>query len=105
MTTNYLELDDYMILLDDASLNKLTTAQLMQRLKSHGLEYKAFKHVLIKRWQNYKYIEQKILQLEIQETKLYTKILQTINQNNNLKYKQKIILNNDYPQTWDQERI
>merc|ERR1712113_880575 len=51
---NYLELDDYMTALDDKSLNKLTTAQLMQRLKSHNLPYKGLKHELIQRWKSYK---------------------------------------------------
>ena len=56
--TNYLKLDDYMTSLDDKSLNKLTTAQLMQRLKAHNLEWKGLKHELIKRWKDYKLKEQ-----------------------------------------------
>ena len=56
--TNYLELDDYMTSLDDKSLNKLTTAQLMQRLKAHNLEWRGLKHELIKRWRDYKSKEQ-----------------------------------------------
>merc|ERR1712228_822824 len=54
---NYLELDDYMTAVDDKSLNKLTTAQLIQRLRSNGLDYKGLKHQLIQRWKKYK-IEQ-----------------------------------------------
>ena len=57
-TTNYLELDDYMTALDDKSLNKLTTAQLMQRLKAHNLEWKGLKHELVERWKDYKLKEQ-----------------------------------------------
>ena len=51
---NYLELDDWMISLDDASLNRLTTAQLIQRLRSNGLDYKGMKHELIERWKKFK---------------------------------------------------
>eukprot|EP01084_Bolivina_argentea_P283830 486212_1 len=51
---NYLELDDYMINIDDQSLNKLTTAQLIQRLKSHNLPINGFKRELIERWKSYK---------------------------------------------------
>eukprot|EP01084_Bolivina_argentea_P040322 74532_1 len=51
---NYLQLDQYMIQLDEKSLNLLTTAQLMQRLRCHGLAYKGLKHELIERWKNYK---------------------------------------------------
>ena len=51
--TNYLELDDYMTSLDDESLNKLSTAQLMQRLRAHKLEWKGLKHELIERWKVY----------------------------------------------------
>ena len=51
---DYLELDDYMTALDYVSLNKLSTAMLMQRLKSHGLPYRGLKHELIQRWKEYK---------------------------------------------------
>ena len=56
--TNYLELDEYMIAFDDKSLNKLTTAQLMQRLRAHNLEWKGLKHELVERWKDYKLKEQ-----------------------------------------------
>ena len=51
---NYLELDDWITSLDDASLNRLTTAQLIQRLRSNGLDYKGMKHELIERWKKFK---------------------------------------------------
>ena len=52
---NYLELDDYMRAVDYESLNKLTTAQLMQRLKSKGLPFRGMmKDELIEKWQKYK---------------------------------------------------
>lgn len=51
---NYLELDHYMTCLDDVSLNKLTTAQLMQRLRAHNLQWKGLKHELIARWKSFK---------------------------------------------------
>ena len=58
--TDYLELDDFMTALDDQSLNRLSTAQLMQRLKSHGLPYRGLKHELIARWKEYKMKEKDI---------------------------------------------
>ena len=55
---NYLELDDYMMAVDYESLNKLTTAQLMQRLKSKGLPFRGMmKDELIERWQKCKQSE------------------------------------------------
>ena len=51
---NYLSLDPWMTALDDESLNKLSTAQLMQRLKSHGLPHRGLKHELIERWRTFK---------------------------------------------------
>ena len=51
---NYLELHDYMISIDTKSLNKLNTAQLMQRLRANNLEWKGLKNELIQRWRNYK---------------------------------------------------
>ena len=51
---NYLKLDDYMITIDDESLNKLSTAQLMQRLRAHNLSTKGLKHELIQRWKTFK---------------------------------------------------
>ena len=56
---NYLQLDDWMTSLKDTSLNRLTTAQLIQRLKSNGLDYKGMKHELIHRWKTYKLMNQK----------------------------------------------
>ena len=50
----YLKLDDYMVSIDYDSLNKLTTAQLMQRLRANNLECTGLKHELIERWRNYK---------------------------------------------------
>ena len=54
LTINYLQLDHYMTSLDDKSLNKLSTAQLMQRLRAHDLEWKGLKHELIQRWKHHK---------------------------------------------------
>ena len=56
---NYLALDDYMTSLDDKSLNKLTTAQLMQRLRANNLEWKGLKHELVERWKTFKSKEKK----------------------------------------------
>lgn len=55
---NYLTLDPWMIALDYESLNKLSTAQLMQRLKSHRQPYKGLKHELIERWRAFKLEQQ-----------------------------------------------
>ena len=49
-----------MITIDDESLNKLTTAQLMQRLRAHNLSTKALKHELIARWKTFKMKEQSV---------------------------------------------
>jgi len=49
-----LSLDPWMIALDYESLSKLTTAQLMQRLKSHNLPHRGLKHELIERWRTFK---------------------------------------------------
>ncbi len=47
--------------LDDKSLNKLTTAHLMQRLKSNGLSTRGLKQDLLLRWKQYKLNQQKDL--------------------------------------------
>lgn len=54
---NFLALDEYMISMDDESLNRLSTAQLMQRLRAHNLEWKGMKHELIQRWKSFKLSE------------------------------------------------
>jgi len=51
---NYLELEAHMTAMDEQSLNKLSTAQLIQRLRAHGQPFRGLKHDLVQRWQTYK---------------------------------------------------
>ena len=57
MSMNYLALDEYIILVDDESLSKLTPAQLMQWLRSQNVSFKGLlMHKLIEKWQQFKLI-------------------------------------------------
>mmetsp|Transcript_42467 Transcript_42467/g.70075 ORF Transcript_42467/g.70075 Transcript_42467/m.70075 type:complete len:205 (-) Transcript_42467:102-716(-) len=51
---DYLKLEGYMTSMDETSLKKLSTAQIMQRLRANGLEWKTgLRHELIDRWQKF----------------------------------------------------